>query len=350
MTEKRDESGHGLARKALAEVRAMRGGSGWSYPWIGIFLSLACDPRVCADAAERVHALPDRLSQTGLFAAGGTEQLATGVFEYEPEYTLWSDGADKRRWIFVPEGERIDTSDPDDWRFPIGTKLWKEFSRAGVRIETRLLLKTGSGDGDWAAAAYLWRPDRSDARLVPYGAVDALGTSHDVPATGECFACHAGRSSGVLGFSAIQLAPRSYESRERLAATAAEAVLGAPLTLRDVPGTAVQRAALGYLHANCSHCHNQSPAAKSAKKCLNPNQELDFDLDFSLHAGELADVEQTATYRTAIGEVVKRGDADGSKLVQLMAGRGAFKQMPPLGTERVDREGLATIRSWIGNL
>ena len=31
----------------------------------------------------------------------------------------------------------------DSWRFPQGTKLWKEFTRDGVRVETRLLQKVG---------------------------------------------------------------------------------------------------------------------------------------------------------------------------------------------------------------
>jgi len=311
---------------------------------------VGCDARVCRDAAERSSVLPARLSETGLFEDLPSERLGSRVFSYAPEYALWSDGAEKRRWIFVPRGESIDTSDPENWRFPIGTKLWKEFSEYGVRVETRLLLRTGSGDRDWAAGAYLWRPDLGDAMLVPYGAIDALGTRHDVPATGECFACHAGRASGVLGFSAVQLAPRSYESPERISAAVLEELLSAPLGVLDVPGAPAERAALGYLHANCSHCHNQSAAAKSKDKCLNPNQHLSFALDFSLEAARSSDVEHTPARITAVGRVIEPGNPDTSKVVQLMAGRGAFAQMPPLATERVDALGLATIRDWIGAL
>src|SRR4051794_27886545 len=144
-------------------------------------LCLACDPRVCTDRANLTQALPARLSETGLFDDLERERLATRVVPYTPEFALWSDGADKRRWLLVPDGERVDTADLDTWRFPRGTKLWKEFSRDGVHLETRLLQKTGNGDGDWAAAAYLWREDQSDADLTPYGAVNALGTTHDVP-------------------------------------------------------------------------------------------------------------------------------------------------------------------------
>lgn len=310
---------------------------------------LGCDPRLCEDEANRARALPARLSETGLFQDWARQQLPPDVFAYSPEYPLWSDGAKKRRWISVPGGELIDTSDPEAWQFPVGTKLWKEFSVGDRALETRLLLKTSPSEDGWAAGAYIWLPDGSDAVLSPYGALDVSGTPHDVPAAGECFGCHAGRASRVLGFSAIQLAPRSYATPERLPA-AAEQLLSTPLAELDVPGSAEQRAALGYLHANCSHCHNQSPSAQSKDKCVNPNQHLSFTLDFTLHTDQLADVEHTATYRTAIGKVIKAGNPGGSKVLQMMGKRGAFAQMPPLGTEQVDTEGLATIRAWIGEL
>lgn len=318
---------------------------------LGALLCLACEPRVCVDRANLTQSLAAHLSETGLFQDLQRERLAPGVFAYAPEFPLWSDGADKRRWVFVPDGVQIDTSDLESWRFPEGSKLWKEFSRDGVHLETRLLQKTGAGEADWAAAAYLWRKDQSDAELAPYGAVDALGTTHNVPASGECFACHDGRSNRVLGFSAIQLAPRSEATTERLTEEARQALFTDALPTLDVPGTANERAALGYLHANCSHCHNQSAAAKSAEKCLNPNEELGFDLDFTLYTDRLSSVNGTATYRTALGEVVERGKPDGSKLVKLMASRqGGLAQMPPLGTERLDEQGLRILRTWISAL
>src|ERR1043165_6412078 len=55
---------------------------------------------------------------------------------FSPQYPLWSDGAHKRRWIYLPPGTAIDASRLDAWEFPIGTRLWKEFSLGGP-IETR---------------------------------------------------------------------------------------------------------------------------------------------------------------------------------------------------------------------
>lgn len=311
----------------------------------------ACDERVCADQQARTQVLPARLSETGLFADLGQQRLAAGVFAYTPEFALWSDGASKRRFIAIPEGSRIDSHDVEAWSVPEGTRLWKEFSLGDVHLETRLLQKTGPGQADWAAAAYVWRADQSDATLAPYGAIDVLGTAHDVPASGECFACHDGRPGRLLGFSAVQLAKRSYEAPERLSDAASEALLSDAMPRLDIPGTPAERAALGYLHANCSHCHNQSDSARAGNKCFNPNDRLSFDLDFTLHAQELDSVASTAAYRTALGEVIKSGDPGASKVVALMSKRaGGLNQMPPLGTEQVDAAGLSLIREWIGSL
>ncbi|HUQ06594.1 MAG TPA: hypothetical protein VM261_29025, partial [Kofleriaceae bacterium] len=74
---------------------------------------------------------PTMLSETGLYANIGTKTVASDVHEFVPRWQLWSDAAVKRRWIYLPPGSKIDTSDMDFWKFPTGTKLWKEFSRGG---------------------------------------------------------------------------------------------------------------------------------------------------------------------------------------------------------------------------
>ena len=150
-----------------------------------------------------VDALPERLSEAGLYAEGDPGEIEASVLPYEVRFELWSDGASKQRWLRLPEGASIDTSRPEDWDFPAGTRLFKEFSRDGVRLETRMLERLD--DGRWGAVAYRWLPDGSDALALPEGEQDAGGTAHDVPDAASCVACHGGRQSFVLGFSAVQL-------------------------------------------------------------------------------------------------------------------------------------------------
>ncbi|MBL8954798.1 MAG: hypothetical protein JNK82_28730, partial [Myxococcaceae bacterium] len=166
--------------------------------------------------------------------------------------------------------------------------------------------------------------DGADATLAPDGAPNALGTPHDVPAARDCRGCHGGRRSRVLGYSAVQL--------------------GQGPTF----GSEVDRAALGYLHANCSHCHNHARPRPGAARCYDPQNALDFRLLVSSDS-----VEGTPAYRTAVAQtgVFRPGHPESSEAVGLMRGRlPASEQMPPLATEVVDADGVALIERWVSSL
>jgi hypothetical protein len=303
---------------------------------------------ICDEAdSSQIAKLPRRLSGTGLYADGASGDFAKGVLAYTPQFPLWSDGADKQRWILLPEDQQIDTSNMDEWRFPEGTKVWKQFSLGGVPIETRLLEKGGPTDSDWISLAYVWDSDGMDATAAPLGELDSRHTDHDVPAAGECLACHGGRRSFVLGFSAVQLAGVAKAGETDLGALIQQGRLSEPPpTVPVVPGNSVEVAALGYFHGNCSHCHNQTRPERAGARCFDPNN----DIDFTLAVGQLDAVASTPTYRTVVGDTVKRGDPGGSKLYDLVSSRGLFRQMPPLATEKVDTVAVADIRRWIEGL
>src|SRR5438132_1116401 len=99
---------------------------------------------------------PGTLFETGLCVDHACMQISPGVHAYSPRFALWADTASKRRWIYLPPGTQIDTTDMDHWLFPTGTKLWKEFTRDDangmpVRVETRLVWKQGPTNtiDDW---------------------------------------------------------------------------------------------------------------------------------------------------------------------------------------------------------
>ncbi len=312
-----------------------------SLPFIGSCSRYwVCDEPSLAQQAQ----LPERLSETGLYADANGEQLAEGVREFRPQFPLWSDGASKRRFIRLPRGTQIDTANMDSWSFPVGTELWKEFTVAGTRVETRFLRKTGAGDDDWATMAYVWSADGQDATAAPTGAIDARGMSHDVPSAGECRACHGGRKSFVLGFSAVQLAysadPGQWDMR-RLQDEGAITV--APRSPLQIPGNETQRAALGYLHANCGHCHNSARPAHAGARCFDPRNRLDF----WLQSAHLTAASDTPSYLAGRGLAFEPGDPDHSRMIELMSSRGFLVQMPPLGTEVVDEEAVTRMRRWI---
>ena len=306
-------------------------------------LAANCQPfRKCEPVDETVVAkLPERLSLTGLYLSETPESFATDVRSYHPRFELWSDGASKRRWIRLPPETRIDTSDMDAWQFPVGTKLWKEFTRDGIRVETRLLQRLPDR---WVGVAYIWQKDGTDAIAAPYGAIDALGTLHNVPASNECDACHGGRSSYVLGFSAVQLAqPTEPGSLNLDELVRLELISHIPTDTPQVPGNETEQAALGYLHANCSHCHNASRPSRGGSRCFDPEN----DIDFLLRTDDGPTVSETSTYRTAMHVCIEPGQPSRSKMIDLVGRRGRFNPMPPLASEVVDATAVALIHRWI---
>jgi hypothetical protein len=315
------------------------------------------------DGGEAIDAAtadtPALLSRTGLFTsvdATGALVLADGVMPFEPKYWLWSDGSGKKRWVYLPPGSTIDVSDPDHWQVPVGAKFWKEFSPGGRRVETRLIERVGAGPDDFVFAAYLWESATSkDATLVPAEetVIGAAGTSHDIPSQDQCHRCHDGLKEHVLGFSALQLSHdlpgvtvKSLTEQGRF-----EGQLPSGIQL---PGDAKTQAALGYLHANCGNCHNDSPGIP-VEGLPEPQMYL------RVLVGDGAP-EDTGVYKTAVNKKVTKaedlgfplriagGDPEKSAVAYRMSVRYTEDQMPPIATNEVDKVGSEAVNAWISTL
>jgi hypothetical protein len=313
---------------------------------------------------------PATLQETGLYVDFASLQVNPKHLAFAPQYPLWSDGAAKRRWISLPPGAAIDASDPDFWVFPVGTQFWKEFSFNGQRVETRYMER--KADGQWLYAAYAWSADGREAHLVgPRGKRGAYalagGKSHTIPGVGDCKACHQGGRSEVLGFSALQLSPdrdpgalhaqvgpdsvidlASLVDRGLLAGLP-KAVLENPPRIAAV--TATERAALGYMHGNCGHCHNEQGSLQN--------------IGLFLRQGVRTTSEPEPAIASTVGHPIKKAapgmmpDAalriepqhpDRSGLMQRVASRSPALQMPPLGTELIDHEAVSLLYQWIAEM
>jgi len=304
---------------------------------------------------------PPRLADTGLYADAATRTVAVDAIPFEPQYPLWTDGAAKRRWISLPPGTAVDARDVDDWQFPVGTRLWKQFTFA-TGVETRFLARRA--DGSWLYASYVRTPDGRDDVLAPATGVrqfcaTANGRSHDVPSHADCRLCHENGRSPVLGFSALQLSG----DRDPLAPNAVPPAAGAldlagfvarglvqnlPAAHRATPPriaarTPTERAALGYLHGNCASCHNAS----------GPLERLDLRLDYPLAAGgtapAIASTLGVASRFTRGGATqrVAAGDPEHSVLFARVTADDPVTQMPPFGRHLVDATATNLIARWI---
>ncbi len=292
----------------------------------------------------------DAVSETGVYGDVPSQKLAKGFEAFAPTFTLFADGADKRRFIALPPGTVIDTSDVDHWIFPVGTRFVKEFWLDGALLETRLIERHGSGRDDYFMGAFVWSDDGSDAFLVPEGRADVRGTLHDVPSQKQCWSCHNGEAGRVLGFSSFQLGrePTAADDLTLEALARRRRLSDAPDdTTLPPPGDELTSRAFGYLHANCGHCHNLHGTAW-------PDTQMVLRLETGEHVAE-----ESELYRTVVGQPVTYfrqagisdraapGDPESSALVVRMAARGDDAQMPPLGTELVDEAGLLAVSEWI---
>ena len=147
------------------------------------------------------------------------------------------------------------------WRFPQGTKLWKEFTVGNVRVETRFYAKLGPTESDWYQVAFVWNAAQNTATAAPNGQVNANGTNHDVPSRATCRSCHDRSVGRVLGFSALQLDVPAPAGDLDLADLVQLGLLsnkpvGTASPFFPLPPDATP-ADTAYLHANCGHCHHE---------------------------------------------------------------------------------------------
>ena len=166
--------------------------------------AVACSdpPAVPPDAEVLPSEMPERLSLTGLYTDIRAKTLSPRLVEFTPNNVLWSDGAEKHRWFQLPEGAQIDSSDMNHWKFPVGTKFFKEFALDGKRLETRLIWRvadTGNREKDTLVGAYVWNDAETDAVFAKDGGENLRGTEHDAPAADTCWRCHVGEAGHVLG-------------------------------------------------------------------------------------------------------------------------------------------------------
>jgi hypothetical protein len=311
----------------------------------------------CVDSLPATATIPDKLSATGLYANLASKQASLAARPFDPQFRLWSDGLAKVRWAYLPECATIDTSKMDEWQFPVGTRMWKEFRHNGKRLETRMIHRFGPGPTDFWFAAYLWNDRQTEAAHVPNGAAKVLGTTHDVPSEESCRRCHGQHVSGggwpsrFLGFSAIQLSHNG--PGVKLTTLINEKKLSvAPNGNFTVPGNATERAALGYLHANCGNCHNDTADGLFYPFFDMRLKTTDTDVMktgvYTTGVNQPTNVAEGCTYRIAGKD--PQGSCIHHRMNQRSTDPDKAGPMPPLGSAVVDTEGLAIVDAWIATL
>jgi uncharacterized repeat protein (TIGR03806 family) len=334
-------------------------------------VSLSAAPAPPAPALDVIlaEAPAPRLSDYRLFEDGRPSPALT---PYALNTPLFSDYAEKFRYVWLPPGTRAAYRADGVLDFPVGATLVKTFAYpadfrrpdADVRwIETRLLIHKREG---WVAVAYLWDADRKDAVLKRAGARvdvsfrDAQGRTRQVdyavPNQNQCKECHQlDKALTPIGPKARNLnGDFAYAdgTENQLAHWARTGLLSgapppsaAPRTARwDDPKAPLADRARAYLDANCAHCHQPRAIASNSGLFLN----LEEDRPAHLGVGKAP----VAAGRGSGGLMVSidPGHPERSILVHRMASSEPGVMMPELGRSLAHDEGVALIRQYVASL
>lgn len=312
--------------------------------------------RVVFERTAGSDSVPETLTGTGCVNPSDASQPASGLIPYTVNAPFWSDGADKERWMAVPDGQNIAVGDVGDWSFPGGTVLMKHFRVGGRLIETRLFMH--HPEGVWGGFSYAWNAAQTDATLLRGGEVRDIGGGQNwiFPSESDCLQCHTAAAGRVLGLETAQLNrsftyPQTNRHANQLTTLNHIALLTPPIAdassqaaMPDPFDTsaALANRARAYLHTNCSQCHRPaSPTPSNLDLRYTTALSATNACDASPRSGDLG--------LGASARLIAPGSATNSLVLNRMNRRDAHA-MPPLGSNVIDTAGVSLIGQWIDSL
>ncbi|MGB0588376.1 MAG: PQQ-dependent sugar dehydrogenase [Myxococcota bacterium] len=302
---------------------------------------------------------PEHLSETGCVDMAQPSQAVEGVHPYSVQVQLWSDGAEKERFVALPDERRVDVADNGDFHWPPGAVFIKHFKYGDRYHETRLLMR--HEDGDWAGYSYEWNEAQTDATLLTVGKTKELADGHQwrYPTRGQCLRCHGEQSYRALGPEVVQLQHPDPSSpsgaltilerwfEQGFFVPEFESVDALPgMQLSPLPrltsDASLEDRARAYLHVNCANCHQPDGIGQGV---IDFRWETDFaDMGICNEKPEEGQMWLSGEYW-----LLAPGDPQHSLMYLRMETLNKFR-MPDLASHVVDEEGLAIIGDWISSL
>jgi uncharacterized repeat protein (TIGR03806 family) len=300
---------------------------------------------------------PPNLSAFGFFD-GKPDRPVSRLIPYQLSTPLFSDYAEKQRFIYLPAATKI-SSDPDGRLvFPVGTALIKSFGYPAADgelqvIETRLLLHRAEG---WVALPYVWRRDGSDADLriggtrlpvsfkKPGG--ELMNISYAVPNKNQCKQCH------LSGDTVMPIGPLWQNMRFMRDADRQRILKDNPMLAKlqreakwdDAKSGTLEKRAHAYLRVNCGHCHAPKGSASNSGLFLDGSAK-------DLAAYGIG--KRPVAAGRASGDldfIIEPGKPNRSILVARMKSTDPGIAMPELGRAAAHDEGVKLLGEWIASM
>lgn len=307
----------------------------------------------------------DRLSDYGLFLNPNnpTQSPNNPGIPYSLNSTLFTDHAEKFRFIFIPENTQTQYDDKNAFDFPLGSALVKVFALPSPDvaniIEVRLLILREKG---WIGLPFLWDKQQEDAFLQLNGATvpfdfEYLETQHSgnyvVPSYGDCQTCHMNNNEIIpIGIKARHLNKTiEYDGK-----FTQQLMLWSELNLiENLPdistidtspnwqdeSQSLQNRAKAYLDINCAHCHSDGGSgALSGLRLEYWRKTIDYN-----HG-----VCNSSHGWRGGGFDIWPGEGEISSIPIRMRHTEPKDRMPPIGRSLVDEPAAQLISDWIDTL
>jgi len=324
---------------------------------------------------DAAHDPYEKLSDYQFFS-GELHKLnpSEGVLPYEVITPLFSDYAEKARFVWIPQGTSAKVADLDEsFEFPIGAVLIKNFyyyndarsPELGKQlIETRLLINRESG---WDALTYVWDELQTEAYLEIAGEVrkvnwidhrgEPKNTTFIIPNKNQCKGCHEYKKElQPIGPKVRNLnKPYGYNDGqmnqlekwqqlgylEKIKETSDE--LPRVANWKDQDALLDYRA-LAYLEINCGICHGEhGPAYISGLYLTTLTKDLN-------HLGICKSPVSAGSGSGGHKYDIVPGKPEKSILVYRMGSLNPGEMMPELGRTMVHTEGVELIKEWIASM
>jgi len=297
--------------------------------------------------------IPAQLSQTGCVMTTAPTMPASGLIPYAPNAGFFSDNAVKARWLALPDGQRIVINAQNDFEFPNGSVLMKNFSIGTRLVETRLFMR--HNNGTWAGYTYEWNAGGTDAtRVIGGKTVQVAGQTWQFPSEAQCLQCHSAAAGFTLGLEIGQLNgdfgyPTMRTANQLVTLngidTLTPALTQTPAQLPVIPApfgsAALGLRARAYLHTNCANCHRPTGPAPG---------DLDFRFTTTLAATNACDITPAmGNLGLTDARILAPGSAARSVAVARVNRVGA-DAMPPLARHQIDTAGVQLLTDWVNGL
>lgn len=309
----------------------------------------------------------DKISDYNIFATNKSNiHPSDHITHYIVTNELFSDYAEKDRYVYIPQGEKAVLREDGFFDWPEGSMLIKNFGYTAEQVgesrmlETRLLIKESE---TWKAMSYVWNEDQREATIAKVGdiipmTIDQNGKEHEfeyvVPNKNQCKSCHNyNEKIDPIGFrmanlqntievNGASIGQIEYLESRNIIAPSDDVIPEMPAyTDQDA---SLQDRALAYLDINCGHCHRPEGPGNTSGLFLQ------YDETRSNHLGFCKGPVAAGKGSGGRSYDIAPGSADASILHFRMRSTDPSIMMPEIGRSLVHEEGLALITEWIDAL